>query len=610
MPSLVRTLKNGSLLVLVFSAIVDASSAFAQSTNITVTVNGVSTAPGTYNSANIFQATCEGTETTSSTSGDPAIFRLQWTAQSEDTIFWDTAADCNTGNTVTDDAGAVISGGDVTGNITIDPAGNAGVSSYGVGAGNVEIDMRTVLGSAFPVIYGDVFDGGNVCSPAEKGTLYVCVTQQELSTSGIVGTTTTTLAWYMAVNYDTFTPEAPSDVTGQSGDSNVTIDWTFSDSNFPPQYIGFNVYYQPDPDGLVPDSNGVCSPGVATDGGLQAARSSIWKIRTGDGGCPTDDEDSSGICCGDAGVNADDLCNIIDAGPGVATPGVCGGCFADRDCGGNNACVLDQFGNTYCGASCGPSADVDGGNLDCPVGFQCQQETDVGSATFTPLVCAPPANLCIPYWVACGACTVNSDCPSGPCVSTDGGSPYCAVFCSGGSVNTDGDGGGCLGATSCLLVEYAGSASNLCTLPSYDCYDPTLLGTVLDGGDVFVSDAGVDAGVEDAGSGGSGIDVSGWQVQQFGGTLSSAQITSLTNSVCYDFVVQTYLYDGTQGDISSEVIIAPIKNFDFWRLYQLDGGGDNGGFHCQAAGGGVGLFGALALLLGFNRRRRRPGSRK
>ena len=68
-------------------------------------------------------------------------------------------------------------GSDVTGPITIDPPGNAGVASYGVGAGNVEINMRTVIASAFPTIYGNVFDGGNPCSPPESGTLYVCVTQ-------------------------------------------------------------------------------------------------------------------------------------------------------------------------------------------------------------------------------------------------------------------------------------------------------------------------------------------------------------------------------------------------------------------------------------------------
>src|ERR1700722_12567656 len=78
-------------------ALVWGQSASAQVNNITVTVNGVASAAGTYNSANIFQATCEGTETTNTTSGDPAIFRLQWTVQSDDTIFWDTAADCTTG---------------------------------------------------------------------------------------------------------------------------------------------------------------------------------------------------------------------------------------------------------------------------------------------------------------------------------------------------------------------------------------------------------------------------------------------------------------------------------------------------------------------------------
>ncbi len=128
---------------------------------------------------------------------------------------------------------------------------------------------------------------------------------------------------------------------------------------------------------------------------------------------------------------------------------------------------------------------------------------------------------------------------------------------------------------------------------------------ILDGGDTFIEDAGVDGGstVVDAGSGGSGIDTTGWQVAQFSGTLSTGQITGLTNGTCYDFVVQTVVDDGTQGVNSSEVVVAPIKNYDFWRLYQLDGGGDAGGLHCQAGGGAVGILGMLAALLGFRRRR-------
>jgi hypothetical protein len=343
----------------------------AQSANLTVTVNGVSSAPGTYNSAYVFQATCDGTEATNS-SGDPAIFSLKWQVQSDDTIFWDTAADCTTGNTVTNDAGAIISGNDVWGNFSIDPAGSA--SNYGVGDGNVEINMRTVFASAFPRIYGDIFDGGDACVPPERGTLYICVSQEEVTTSALSGTTQTTLFWYMAVTYDTFTPEAPTGITGQSGDSNVTVGWDFSDNYFPSQDISFNVYYQLDPNGFVPDDNGSCS--AASDAGL-----------------------------------------------------------------------------------------VDGGGSD------------------------------------------------------------------------------------------------------------------------------------------AGTDTAGWDQAQFAGTLASGTINGLSNGVCYDFVVQAVLDDGTYGEQSSEVVVAPVMNYDFWRLYQLDAGGDTGGLHCQSAGGPVGLLGVLAVLLGLRRRR-------
>jgi hypothetical protein len=591
---------RGLAAVLAFGALVWGQLASAQVTNITVTVNGVSSAPGTYDSANIFQATCEGTETTSSTSGDPAIFRLTWTVQSDDTIFWDTAADCNTGNTVTDDAGTVISGSDVTGPITIDPEETATSTGYGVGAGNVEIDMRTVFASAFPTIYGNIFDGGNPCVPPEQGTLYVCVTQEEDSTSTLAGTTQTTLAWYMAVTYDTFTPEAPSGVTGQSGDSNVIVGWDFSDVNFPSQDINFNVYYQPDPNGYVPDYNGVCGPATSDgDAGPNESGRSIWQSwggmdpDAGDGGCPFSDEDNSGDCCGDAGVDDAGSCNPTAV---INTPGVCDGCVSSNsECGGNNSCIRDDAGNPYCGASCSMADSLDaGGNLECPAGFQCSEKPDL-SGTMA-YVCVPANNLCIPAWIACGACSSNADCPtgSGECVDAGGGT-WCAVPClpdAGPGANLDGE-GVCLGASSCQQVEDNGASNPLCALPSYDCYDPTLIG------DEVVPDAGP----VDAGSGGSGIDISGWQVAQFSGTLSTGQIGGLTNGICYDFVVETVVDDGTMGNNSSEVVVAPVKNYDFWRLYQLDGGGDTGGLHCQAGGGGLGVLGVLAALIGLRRRR-------
>jgi hypothetical protein len=359
---------RGLAVIVVVAGLVWGQPARAQLIDLSVTVNGEATAPGTYDSASIFQATCQGTENTSGSAGDAALYQLSWVPQTDDQIFWDTGADCKTGLTVTSDAGAVISGNDVSGSIAFVPST---ATDYGVGYGNVGINMRTILASALPTIYGDIFDGGDPCLPPEKGTLYICVTQIEENTGTLTGTPTT-LVWYMAVDYDTFTPEAPSGVSGQSGDSDVTVAWGFDDPNFPSPDLSFNVYYQADTSGLVVDDNGVCGP--AADGG----------------------------------------------------------------------------------------------------------------------------------------------------------------------------------------------------------------------------------GTSDAGS--AAINTSGWQVQQAAGTLSSVQINGLKNGTCYDFVVQAVLDDGTLGDNSNQVVLAPVLNEDFWRLYQQNGGTDDGGLHCQSGGGG-GLMGGLAVLLGLRRRR-------
>jgi hypothetical protein len=237
-----------------------AQPARAQLTNLDVTVNGQATAPGTYGSATLFQATCQGTETTADTTGDAAIYQLTWTPQTDDQIFWDTDADCNGGGTVGSDGGNGV-GGNVSGPVF--PLAS-GATAYGVGYGNVAINLRNILASALPAIDGNIFDGGDPCSPPEKGTLYICVTQTEENLGTLTGTPTT-LIWYMAVDYDTFTPEAPSALSGQSGDSDVTVAWTFDDPSFPSQDLTFNVYYQPDPNGLTADEGGGCS--AAIDGG-------------------------------------------------------------------------------------------------------------------------------------------------------------------------------------------------------------------------------------------------------------------------------------------------------------------------------------------------------
>jgi uncharacterized protein (TIGR03382 family) len=133
---------------------------------------------------------------------------------------------------------------------------------------------------------------------------------------------------------------------------------------------------------------------------------------------------------------------------------------------------------------------------------------------------------------------------------------------------------------------------------------PSFQGTCSYGG----SDGGeveVDGGII-----GSTVDPTGWPIQVTVPTPSSSDnstaVTGLTNGHCYDVSIIAFYPDGTQGYPTPVFAAAPIEIFDYWRLYHSAGGADDGGLHCQSAGGGlIPLALAAALLLVLRRRRRR-----
>ena len=618
-----RLLASIAFVAAALVAVAGAAPAVAQglnTNNVNVAVNGVPSLPGTYSSANVFQATCNGTENMASAASGSSLLRLTWQPQSNDTVFWDTDANCLTGNTVTNDAGGVISGNGTTGPITALQLGSAGATAYGIGAGNVTIDLRQVLASAFPIIYsGTFFDGGSPCSPPEQGTLYVCVTQTQINGSsysyGFPGGGQATLSWYMAVTYDTNPPGAPGGLVGQSGDSNVTVSWSFSDNSFPNTAVSYNVYYQADPS-LVANADGTCS-GTAAFSKQAFLHDRHTVADGGDAGCSPGNLSAAGSCCTqDAGVDDGGNCLLpqvpVDAGPGDSTPGVCGGCAFDSDCDQTvpSICLKDVLGNTFCGPGCSPDGGFNpnsglrfpnGGNLGCPQGFVCQPMTSVGGQSGT--VCVPSDSACRPSETKCGFCTATgTQCGHGLCLTSDAGPMYCAGACDAG-VNADGD-GGCLGDTVCQSEPNGSFLATVCAPASQRCYDPTPLAVLLDGGN---SVGVLDAGVLDAGLAPGSIVPPPWLLMSFPGTVSIGQIDGLQNGTCYDFAVQVVLSDGTLGVVSSQVSAAPVENFDFWRLYQGNGGADRGGLHCQSAGGAIAILAVATALLGLRRRRSAPG---
>jgi hypothetical protein len=80
---------------------------------------------------------------------------------------------------------------------------------------------------------------------------------------------------------------------------------------------------------------------------------------------------------------------------------------------------------------------------------------------------------------------------------------------------------------------------------------------------------------------------------------------SLTNGQCYDVAVVAYYSDGTQGNPSGVYSAAPIEIWDYWRLYHAAGGQDQGGVHCQSAGGTLVPLGLILVVLFWLSQRRR-----
>jgi hypothetical protein len=110
----------------------------------------------------------------------------------------------------------------------------------------------------------------------------------------------------------------------------------------------------------------------------------------------------------------------------------------------------------------------------------------------------------------------------------------------------------------------------------------------------------------DSGAGSSiATDPSGWPVQQ-DFSSSGQRIEGLTIGRCYDIEVQAFATDQTAGLISAPITGAPIEVLDYWRLYHLQGGQDQGGVHCQQAGG-ISMVALLVPLLWQLRRRRASG---
>jgi hypothetical protein len=122
------------------------------------------------------------------------------------------------------------------------------------------------------------------------------------------------------------------------------------------------------------------------------------------------------------------------------------------------------------------------------------------------------------------------------------------------------------------------------------------------------SDGGTE-GSTDGGITGTTVDPTHWPIQFTvptpSGETSSQAVTGLTNGHCYDVSIIAFYQDGTQGIPSPVISESPIEIFDYWRLYHAAGGADDGGLHCQSAGGGlIPLALAMGLLFVLRRRRR------
>jgi hypothetical protein len=578
-----------------------ASSAFAQ--NVTVTVNGTTTpATGAY-TVNFYKAACDGDSNERLQS-----FGLVWTPALSDTLFWSTSTNC----TGAQDGGSGANG--------------LPFKAVTISTGTVNqaaIDERYLLGLILN-------DSNTQCDTGASGVAYVCVTQQVAVNNGLSGTTYQTLSWYMTFNYNMNPPPAPSGSCNgpcaSPGESDVQMSWSYDSSSIIADH--FTVYWQQDPT-LTPDVDNNCVPAGTTghqgpglfggdggsDGGFGICNGCAQNsdcggnnlcvfdqfhvpycaencgisaaVCTSGYGCLTEtsvDGTTSGLVC----VPPGNVCvppGTPDAGQtppdaGPLYPGVCGACAQNSDCGGNNLCVGDQHSVAYCGAACVYDA---GG---CLPGFTCQIEMSIGSS-ISGDVCVPPGNLCYPAGTLCGTCFSNSDCGGNSlCLPSDGGN-YCGVDCSDAGQIT------CPEGTFCQAVQnVAGQNGTQCALPAGEsCYNPNV--SIPDAG----PDAGTDAGTNYPTVDGGQVDFSGWANQSINGNSASAMlINGLTNGVCYDFIVEAFASDGTAGTPSVLVTAAPFSSQDWWRLYKQQGGADNGGWHCQAGGGGLTLA-SLSLLL-------------
>ena len=143
---------------------------------------------------------------------------------------------------------------------------------------------------------------------------------------------------------------------------------------------------------------------------------------------------------------------------------ICAPCTTTDDCGGSAFLCADGGSGAFCTQVCNSSSDCPGDSVCfgiegetfnlclndtaptaglCPSGYVC------GGGT--PVV-PDPTGSCI----VCDSCTDSAECPDGTCVSFDGVSSVCALYC--------GASGACPATTECYTVtnEDTGAEVNLC----------------------------------------------------------------------------------------------------------------------------------------------------
>jgi hypothetical protein len=88
-----------------------------------------------------------------------------------------------------------------------------------------------------------------------------------------------------------------------------------------------------------------------------------------------------------------------------------------------------------------------------------------------------------------------------------------------------------------------------------------------------------------------------------GGGSRNGRISGLTNGVTYDIWVTAITIGGNESQPSTPLQGTPVPVNDFWRLYQNDGGKEQGG--CATGAAGLAALAALAPLA-WRKRRSRP----